>query len=206
MYRYPNVDKLMDIEFQTSIAELRELCEGSNMTEENWEDIGMDVRQAYKYPQDRVWAMRNLTIRQIVRSDALTPPRNIVGRSISQEPRFRKLWDGAKARKGCKGPREYHYDDYEPLTLPQVFILLVTTSNPKFQPAFEKKYKLHDGPWVTYAVDVVPLDIYLARDDGTWTDVRAGEEGRCVRGRVSGEIVGRVGIEERVRPLAWVET
>jgi hypothetical protein len=46
--RSMNVSKQLENEVYAAITELRNMCKGSNVTQGNWQDIGMDRIQAYK--------------------------------------------------------------------------------------------------------------------------------------------------------------
>jgi hypothetical protein len=43
-----NISKQLENEVYAAIAKLKNMCKGSNMTEGNCQDIGMDRIQAYK--------------------------------------------------------------------------------------------------------------------------------------------------------------
>lgn len=49
-----------------------------HLSEHHRLNIKRDLSQAYLFPQDRVWVLRNLTTKQIVRSDCLTPPSSAI--------------------------------------------------------------------------------------------------------------------------------
>lgn len=149
--------------------------------EKDWQNIKKDVSQMYMYPQDRVWVLRNLTTRQCVRSDNLIPPASIVPHDEKTVPKatrpkqkLMKLWKSLTTRSKDKDVDMNKHDAREPLTLPQIFLILTTYSHTNNLPPFEKKFQFHDGPWTAHSFDVVTLEDHLdTPTDLPWTDISA---------------------------------
>lgn len=138
-----------------------------------WRNIDRDLSEAYMYPQDRVWVLRNLTTQQYVRSDALFPPAAILEDKLLPLRYVRhtlkhsnKVYDPLKSMK--ISPRVRALDA---LTLPTIFLILTAhTSHPDWR---EEDIGFRCGPWVSHAFEVVPLEDHLESAILKWQDVTA---------------------------------
>lgn len=177
IHRFPSQS---DQEWYQSIAEVREKW---NVLDEKrwgeWTKLEQDVSRMYMYPQDRVWVLRNFTTRQIVRSDMLMPPSNIVpveARLVNAKPKkgmFRRLKNKLTTRHRSVSPTpNLHLAP----TLPQVFLIRAVCADTRSVLASESKFHFHEGVWNGHAFDVVTLEQH-ARDISAstveWTDVSA---------------------------------
>lgn len=153
----------LETEWTEKIAEIRGFC--PELTESEWDQVEQDVSQAYKYPQDRVWVLRNLTTKQFVRSDKLLPPTSanpdstVVKPIVSNRTKIAKFWDNIKG-KGKK--REGRDETNEPLTLAQVFLVLTCYTNRIGIPFLERIFAFQQGPWTGHAFEVVTIEDHLA--------------------------------------------
>lgn len=164
------------MEWRRAISEVRVKWNG--FLETDWQNIQIDISQAYRFPQDRIWVLRNLTTRQIVRSDALVPPDSvvpaeaIVSPELSYKNRFRDLWH--KLTAGSKSDNDM--PELEPLSLAQILLVLTVYADSDDVPRLERKFYFQKGIWSTHAFDVVTLDNHiesLAMSKTQWTDVSA---------------------------------
>lgn len=131
-----------------------------------WRHVDQDLSQEYMYPQNRVWVLRNLSKRQYVRSNRLEPLKAILDDELLPA-RFR-----TPRKHGVTGPFSTQSRDgsLDPLTLPQVFIVLTAYSaHPDWR---EEMFQHHSGPWVSDTFEVLPLEEHLQRASSLdWQDV-----------------------------------
>ncbi|KAH7384027.1 hypothetical protein DE146DRAFT_213157 [Phaeosphaeria sp. MPI-PUGE-AT-0046c] len=137
-----------------------------------WRNIDQDLSQTYLYPQDRVWVLRNLTTRQMVRSNGLSPPKAILEHElVPANKRKTHMLRSFRERYGATKHRHISPRDkaLEPLTLPQVFLVLTAHSaHPSWK---EEDFGFRRGPWTSHAFEVVPLDEHVASAGSVWQDV-----------------------------------
>ena len=145
---------------------------------EEWNQIEQDLSQAYLYPQDRVWILRNLTTRQFVRSDklgqpkAITPEVKVVEKTTtSRLSGLKKAWKSLTGKEGkekqfvvpeAQVDEEIVCDKYGPLTLPQVFLILTCHSRLPNVPYPEMHFRFQQGPWAAHAFDIVTFEEHEA--------------------------------------------
>ncbi|OAK93855.1 hypothetical protein IQ06DRAFT_353910 [Phaeosphaeriaceae sp. SRC1lsM3a] len=159
-------------QWHESLAEARHHWE--HLESARWEDIDQDLSQIYMYTQDQTWVLRNLTTRQVVRSDGLFPPAAILDDELLtpkvRRPRMfewvRKIYDPTKP--GEVPPRVKAMDA---LSLPQIFLVLTAHSaHPGWR---QEDIGFRRGPWVSHAFEVVSLDDHTEDPDSEWRDVTA---------------------------------
>jgi hypothetical protein len=146
-----------------------------NMPAEQLFAVRRDLSQMYKYPQDKPWVLRNLTTRQYMRSDTLVPPANVADKFILLPPPksrlIDKIWRKIVPRKST--PEERLVKEHrkkartEPLTLPQIFLLMVWHST---SCRYKHKFYISYGPWNAHTFDIVPLSHFQSEAE-EWTDV-----------------------------------
>jgi hypothetical protein len=145
-----------------------------DISQECWQQVREDISQTYLYPQDRVWVIRNLTTRQIVRSDALSPPQSITHEPLFPTPTPREsTWRKLRARfmpKKAPAPDPVLERACETFTLPQVFLLMTAYSSKRF---FELTYQIGRGPWNAHTFQVLSLSQHDSSTDTEWQDVSA---------------------------------
>ena len=166
------------MEWRIAITEVRK--KWKELNHKGWQDLEKDISQAYKHPQDRVWVLRNLTTRQIVRSDKLAPPASViapeainaleanVSRRVLYKDKLRSLW---RNFRGSSKPRVL-----APLSLAQILLVLTADTDAQNIPRLEKKFEFQHGVWASHTFDVVTLDEHvhsLTMSDERWTNVSA---------------------------------
>lgn len=140
--------------------------------------IQQDLSQAYMYPQDRIWVLRNLTTKQLVRSDKLQPPEPTIPRSKPvKEPvshRLKRHWKDLK--QGTKRDIVPKYNNCAPLTLAQIFLVLTAYTTNFNIPFVERNLAFQQGPWVGCAFDLVTLEDHLRGEMPVGRDSGASED------------------------------
>lgn len=162
-----------------SIAEVRE--KWNVLDDQQWGQLEEDISKMYLYPQDRVWVLRNFTTRQVVRSDALTPPAGTIpteampAKAKSMKDKFRHLKDKLITRHDT-------VPGYSPLTpqaptLAQVFLVQTARADPSNSILdSEKVLHFQHGAWAGHAFDVVTFEQYTRDVEAIimrWTNISA---------------------------------
>jgi hypothetical protein len=163
-----------------------------DMPAEQLHAIKNDLNQMYMYLQTEPWVLRNLTLRNFVRSDSLLPPASVADDMFEPpapwKPRRKNLWtdntDGwmkVAHRRRLKSERieseRVRADQVAKavrlLTLLQIFLVL-TMYSARGWPYLVDFHIEHD-PWNTHSFDVVPLSVHLgeSREDIVWQDISA---------------------------------
>jgi hypothetical protein len=164
---WPRTSAEPELFWSWTITSLREKwCE---METNDWDQIHQDISQEYMYPQDRTWVLRNLTTKQIVRSDSLTPPLGISHEKLlpdrsEKRATLRRAWSKIRPTQAPE-PMEF-----PPLSLPQIFLIL--TANSTTLNSHQETLMIRKGPWTTHTFDVITLEQHLSSEhEADWLDV-----------------------------------
>lgn len=173
-YCFPS---LPDQQWSQSIAEIRK--NWNVLNERQWVQLENDVSNMHLYPQDRVWVLRNFTTRQIVRSDALTPPAGIVpkeavlAKATPKQNWVQRLLKVSETFRGSAADESPSFSEHLAPTLAQVFLIRVVRASVDTMLPSDLKLNFQHGIWAGHAFDVVTLDEDAADTEGQWADVSA---------------------------------
>jgi hypothetical protein len=180
-------------------SEWRKILHGpkfDGLLEQEQVETEKDLSQMYMYPQDRVWVLRNLTTRQLVRSDQLdepenaapdwdfnTPPMQDVRERRARLPPLRRFlrsnWNGVNAKKAKKKVTQQP-QNLQPLTLANIFLLLTCSAqeNRSGSTYYTEFLDLsQNGAWAGCVFDLVTLSSHLSQHSSssdtahTWSDI-----------------------------------
>ncbi|KAF1831898.1 hypothetical protein BDW02DRAFT_581667 [Decorospora gaudefroyi] len=133
-------------------------------------EVMQDLSQMYLYSRHRVWVLRNLTTRQIVRSDQLQEPKIAAPdwepmppshATQAHHPTLKRLWDSLRQDwKGTVREKLHHAESPQPLTLANIFLILASSAERPHQgnsPYATDLLTFGNGPWAGCAFDLVTL-------------------------------------------------
>jgi hypothetical protein len=154
--------------------------------------VERDLAQAYLWPQDRVWVLRNLTTGQFVRSDQLQEPDSaapawgptVPVEQVTVRPSkpggfsgtflYKKWKRMVRRQQKKKTPAQQPpLDRHQPLTLANIFLVLTCSSRKRlytdiiYLPPARKREEFlqwNHGPWAGCAFDVVRLSEHAHSD------------------------------------------
>lgn len=135
-----------------------------SFSEDNRVKIKQDLSQMHLFPQDRIWLLRNLATRQMVRSDRLSPPTSAIPMWSPPQRTGSALKVAMKVLKGLTStPAKTKGTDHNrPLTLAQVFLALSSYSNTRYFSDAHHQLAFQQGPWVGSSFDVVTMEEHMA--------------------------------------------
>ena len=149
------------------------------ISEADWKNIEHDLFFD-KYPQDRVWVLRNLTTSEFIRSDKLQPSARKSSEHVrpklpsksSTLSRMLKPFSskGTSGKELLAHPEPEEPFDTSPLTFAQIFLVLTCHSD--LPSHHEIIFGFHDGRWRGHGFDIVPLKTHTAEtNESSWADV-----------------------------------
>jgi hypothetical protein len=163
------------------------------LLEQELVEVEKDLGQMYMYPQDRVWVLRNLTTKQIVRSDRVHEPEDPApdwdfNAPLIQDGRrarlarlrsmLREKWKRVTEKKEEKVTQQPR--NLQPLTLANIFLLLTCSAQEDRSGStyYTKFLDLsQNGAWAGCAFDLVTLSSHLSQHSSssdtanTWSDI-----------------------------------
>lgn len=150
-----------------------------NVSAADWGKVERDLF-FYKYPQDRVWVLRNLTTCEFIRSDKLQPSARKSSDSVrpklpsrsSTISRMLKSFSSKSSPGRDKLSPQLAEEPFDtsPLTFAQIFLVLTCHSD--LPPDHEIIFGFHDGRWRGHSFDIVPLKTHTAEtEESSWADV-----------------------------------
>ena len=149
------------------------------LSETDWKNVECDLF-FHKYPQDRIWVLRNLTTSEFIRSDKLRPSARKSSESVrpkmpsrsSTLSRMLKSF-GSKTTPGKDSSKLQQPEepfDTSPLTFAQIFLVLCCHSDIPSQ--HEDIFGFHEGRWRGHGFDIVPLNTHTTEtNESSWADV-----------------------------------
>lgn len=149
------------------------------LSEADWNNIENDLF-FHKYPQNRVWVLRNLTTSEFIRSDKLQPSarkssENARPKMPSRSSTLSRMLKpfSSKTSHGKElltNPQSDEPFDTSPLTFAQIFLVLTCHSD--LPSHHEIIFGFHDGRWRGHGFDIVPLKTHTAEtNESSWADV-----------------------------------
>jgi hypothetical protein len=196
--------KLMDRDWIDALDAIKGTWQG--LDEVCWCRVREDLETYYKFPQDRVWVLRNLTTAEYVRSDRLHPvssfPRlqrlELALASCMTSDRAQRLSTTIRNLKR-RVVRMTYISDTTPLDLAQVFLILISSATIPL-PCKENALLFQSGVWAGDSFDLVTLDAHAFETEAHHKD---GLEWRDVSKEVVDDVANLRGWVYRLRAWEW---